>query len=112
MAILISDTDAFDKLVCMEGERWRKLASDAKNEYGFRYALNTWIAYVEEAETFDPEYAKTERFKMEGIGVVIYGEGGWNRYYVRGSGEIVFSKHHSSSQEKVDKAKEIGFGIC
>ena len=40
----------------------------------------------------------------------IYGSGGWNRYYLRGDGRIVFSKYHSS-HDGCEKAFRAGFDI-
>ena len=37
----------------------------------------------------------------------IYGQGGWNRYHVKGDGSVIFSKMHS--EEEAQKAQELGF---
>lgn len=43
------------------------------------------------------------------VGDSIYGSGGWNRYIVRGTGEVLFSRQHGG--EDTEKAKALGFNI-
>lgn len=44
-------------------------------------------------------------------GEVIYGSGGWNRYFVRGDGRLIFSKRHSGNKERIKLAKALGFDV-
>lgn len=41
----------------------------------------------------------------------IYGLGGWNRWFVYGTGEVKFSRRHAESEASVRKAEELGFEI-
>jgi len=40
----------------------------------------------------------------------IYGNGGWNRYFVMSNGTVEFSKMHGSAED-VKKAQEVGFEL-
>lgn len=40
----------------------------------------------------------------------IYGDGGWNRYYVDGRGHVRFSKFHSTTDKQI-RAAELGFDV-
>jgi len=44
------------------------------------------------------------------IALTIYGAGGWNRYIVRGTGEVMLSGMHASSKS-IKLAKQLGFRI-
>ena len=44
------------------------------------------------------------------VGDAIYGAGGFNRYFVRGNGEIIFSRSHSTAED-LAKAKKLGFEV-
>lgn len=43
-------------------------------------------------------------------GLILYGAGGWHRYYVLCSGEVVFSRHHSIPERQRDAA-DLGFRL-
>jgi hypothetical protein len=43
--------------------------------------------------------------------VVIYGDGGWNRYAVRGDGSIEFLVMQSRTRECTARARELGFTL-
>ena len=82
----------------------------------FELALNAWLRWVEKWKRLvieDPEEAAWEASDIEKSAVrdaIIYGEYGWNRYFVVKSGEIVFSKSHAAPGT-VEKAIEAGFRI-
>jgi hypothetical protein len=42
-------------------------------------------------------------------GQVIYGAGGWNRYFIRDN-EVTFSSHHAT-EEATENARTVGFTI-
>ena len=53
-----------------------------------------------------------ERFAQLTAGAEIYGQGGFNRYYLDGSGEVRFSEQHAIERAAVIKATQAGFKIC
>ena len=52
------------------------------------------------------------RLSSEPTGISIYGQGGWNRYFVRKSGEVMFSQRHAMDEKDIEKAKAAGFTIA
>jgi hypothetical protein len=114
MAVYIWEDDAFEKMVQIEGETWRK---NVKNfgECGFD-------AFKTEFDRcgFSPDKIK-ELIKLETDGMnfhftvrnnsSIYGYDGWNRYCVRLSGEIIFLKAFCEISANKEKARELGFTI-
>ena len=69
-----------------------------------------------ETET-DPEEIESIKHYLDifgdledSVGDTIYGSGGWNRYIVKGTGEVLFSRLHSGTED-IEKAKELGFKI-
>jgi hypothetical protein len=43
--------------------------------------------------------------------ITIYGDGGWNRYFIRYGGGIWFSAGHATSDQSIRDAADLGFGI-
>jgi hypothetical protein len=109
MAIFIFDTDAFEKMVAVESEDYRKFKSKKI------FDVCSFDAFFEE---WQKEYANNPRvrdYRPEfGISVggngAIYGLGGWNRYVVLNSGEIALIIA-SSIPEYIHKAKDMGFRL-
>lgn len=52
---------------------------------------------------------KAHMMAHQSTGIIIYGSGGWHRYYVRSDGNVVFSAGHGP--RGVERAKAEGFGI-
>jgi hypothetical protein len=84
---------------------------------GSQAAWQKWrgitMEQIEKAQEHDPEWATDLQKQLDGGGfaiTVIYGNGGWSRYMVRGDGEVQFSARHSSP-EGVTKAEAAGFRI-
>lgn len=107
MSININDQDAIDKMAAVEGEHWKAqhmTQASAEFSNGFLGAVKKHAKLVAslEEEGEEPEF----------YGNIIYGDGGWNRYFVRSDGEIFFSSRHTRSQETILKAQEAGFQIA
>lgn len=97
---LLDDRDrTIQALVEIEGERWleRQKRGDFKG-----YSVFDAIRELE---------ATTMRDSNRSIGVVIYGNDGWNRYRVTTTGEVQFIEAQKWGQEPLVKAKELGFEI-
>lgn len=59
-----------------------------------------FVPQFDEAMYFDAlTQACTERKGAEPTFIHVYGDGGWNRYFVRMTGEIVYSRHHGRNPE-------------
>jgi len=41
----------------------------------------------------------------------IYGMGGWNRYFIRRNGNVLFSSIHANQKQDIQNAKDLGFEI-
>ena len=109
MPIYIFEQNAFDKMIEVEGEEYRRFRSE--DEFGvcsFEAFLKKWeknYSKHQERRNFKPEFA----IDVNGMHS-IYGLGGWNRYAVLNSGEITFIEFASISED-IKKAKEVGFRI-
>lgn len=91
MPVFIYEPDAFEKMVKVEGEEYRRVRT--KEEFG----ICSFDAFLEEWKKLEqhPNFKDFKDFRPEfGIGVegnhAIYGWWGWNRYIVLNSGEMVF----------------------
>lgn len=110
--VFIYDADALDRLTAVEGEDWRKLqAQNPASPYGF----HAWkLAWAERQRVVgeNPEYADepVSTFLAEGGDGVIYGDGGWDRYVVRPTGELVLLAWSARASNKV-KAEQAGFSV-
>jgi len=65
-----------------------------------------WV--LEVSNTLSPEDKPPDLTRV--VGDAIYGAGGYNRYFVRGNGEAIFSRSHAL-REDVKKAEALGFEI-
>jgi len=121
-SVNIADPDAFEKMVEVEGaidpesgkrfiqqqEEWVARGSDSTFE-----AAKKWLVDLQkkiESET-DPEEREWMEESLPRETCVVNGLGGSSRWYVRGNGNIDFSASHAYNDARVDKAKELGFGI-
>ena len=128
MPVYIYDTDAFDKLVAVEGERFRQDGSEYMSMgTSFGAFLRVWNWLSGDAEAMEamidsgmnlttglltcldnpPEYVT--KYWL-GYSEVIYGLGGFNRYMVLTDGEIRFSAFHGT-EEKIELAMSVGFNV-
>ena len=87
-----------DALCAVEGQHFRALCERASN-YSLAGAYRVLDKIDESSDWTDDNCFMT-----------IYGDGGWNRYFVYGSGEIVFSIGHSNSYG-CSKALTAGFRV-
>lgn len=109
----------------IEGESWlnKQLSSTEDSPFTVLQILKHLRVRVEEIEenkkdleieTDPEEIAFLEKniktWTNEIVGDAIYGKDGINRWFVRGNGEVVFSKMHSSPED-CKKAEELGFEI-
>jgi hypothetical protein len=102
--IHINDSNLLDKICEVEGEQFRRqeILRKEQNEafgYGMEHTLADALRAWAEREPDDDLF-----------GYVIYGLGGWNRYFVRPTGEVRFSARHSNGSG-VDRAIAAGFEV-
>jgi len=110
MSVFINDADAFEKLVKVEGGRYRKLKSkQAFGDCSFDAFLEKWKQEVED----NPALQKRGRELAIDINGnrAIYGFAGLNRYAVYYSGEIVFLEMLTQGKKATERAKKAGFRI-
>lgn len=112
-SVKIYDADALNKMAIIEGERWRQKQENNKNDsYGFYAYLKAWK--VIENEGMVGEASPYEAISMDLVPGVkrgdgaIYGDGGYNRYYVGRDGTIKFD-YNLAREEKSKLAQELGF---
>lgn len=103
MAVYIQDPDAFEKLVAVEGEEYRRCKTvEYFGNSSFDAFYQTWL------EHGDPNArGSRENIRTTSATASIYGLDGWNRYILRKDGEILFDESFGDPQ----KAKETGFNI-
>ena len=80
----------------MEGQGWRELTTTESRPESVKGAL----AFIEEAK------------KMQGESptVVVYGNYGFHRYFIKGDGEVLYSRMHGL-EEDAEQATRLGFTI-
>ncbi len=107
MSVFIFEPDAFDKICQVEGEGY---IENQKNfgTYGFDAFKKHWEEVIGKDPSFK-ERGKDLAIKMKNSNTAIYGFGGWNRYIVYYSGEIVFLESQAVSEEAIKRAKKVGF---
>jgi len=114
--VKIFDLDAFDKMGQIEGERWMKMQKMRQDdEHGFFAHQKAWIQIRMHSlmgkMTTGEVLAKGMVPGVFSKGSnVIYGDGGYTRYSVKGDGTLSFSASHARP-EKLEKARELGFEI-
>lgn len=109
MSVFINESDAFDKLIQVEGKGHQDDRDFMMRS--FKTFLKTWEALIEmspELRDITPEWAIDA-----GENSCIEGRGGWNRYVVLNTGEIML--HESFVRYKnpatIERAREVGFKI-
>lgn len=111
MPVFITDTDALDRICTVEC--WR-MHPDAKTRFCLEQTYFDPFSFEGFRCTFDSlpeeERKETHHVLIDGNSA-IYGSGGYHRYFVRGTGEIVFSEMHARDGLAVDRAKKAGFSI-
>lgn len=107
MPVFIHQDDAIDKIDRVEGLGWKE-HDTRDSDYTFQANKKAWENFNEKIKKENPE--DQEYLRDVYSHPTIYGKGGWNRYYVTGYGEIVFSGYNGSDGG-LQKAKQEGFRI-
>ncbi len=108
MPVFIYEKDAFRKIVCVEGPEY----PHNQRNFGicsFRAFKNKWRRLYKADERlidFRPVFG----INVKGNGA-IYGFGGWNRYVVLNTGEIMLLGPSVELPEDIVKARQVGFRI-
>ena len=98
----INDQDIMERIRLVEGERYCRDLTEPVDVYTSRPAGQVWAEWlIKNGDHAGPN---------DSTQIVIYGEGGWTRYYVRGDGSVVFSERHSAPKS-LERAKAAGFTI-
>jgi hypothetical protein len=106
MSIYIYDPNALDLMERVEGERWRKDQDNHRESpYGFWAWANAWKQVLADGGTGED----LREYVDNGDGM-IYGEGGYSRYVVNTTGEIVLLGW-STRPARQEAAKNSGFSI-
>jgi len=119
VAVFIFDNDALDKMALIEGERWKKHQLD-KDYPCFLTFKEIWYEFFQSAKNrnivskeadMQQAYPVNQGITDKNNNGAIYGDGGWTRYTVRLSGEILFIKDFSPSADITQKAQVVGFNL-
>ncbi|OGD43052.1 hypothetical protein A2567_00225 [Candidatus Azambacteria bacterium RIFOXYD1_FULL_42_11] len=112
MPVFIYEPDAFDKMIALEGENYRRFKG--KESFG----VCSFDAFLEEWTRINSHNPEFKNYHPEfGIGVgfngAIYGWGGWNRFIVLNTGEILLHKGFVEPWHwaNIKNARKIGFRI-
>jgi hypothetical protein len=110
MSINIQDSDAFDRISQIEGVSWALVQADSPPcDNNWKGVRKQWRQEVAEEKAFGEE-AAFARFEGKPCTSSLYGAGGFHRYFILGSGEIVFSRYHAG-EKATKKAEAVGFRI-
>lgn len=120
MPVYIYEKDAFEKIIQVEGEEYRRFKTEEEFEdCSFDAFLKTWQKenilwwnYLLGKIGPDVYFCCPQNFGISTSSgnSAIYGLGGFNRYTVRISGEIMFMRDFST-EKYTKKARKIGFRI-
>ena len=111
MPVYIYEDDAFDKMAAVEqDERWAEMQKDGSFGHSclFSSFLEEYNRWKESG--YPPEELSRHSLLVDRNGA-IYGSGGFNRYTVRGDGEIIFLTGLARSGADRDRAVEQGFRL-
>lgn len=114
MAVFIYQPDALELMAKLEGQEW---LDKQRRETTSPYAFPLWLEAWNIKASMGPECAEerladfvADRFP-NAIEAVIYGKGGYHRYVVRSTGEVMFSAMHAVAERR-PLAQELGFTLC
>lgn len=109
MPVYVYEEDAFEKMVEVEGEKYRECRLEkAFDDHSFDAFLEKWNklnAAHPKLKDLSPSFS----IDINNSSTTIYGLHGWNRYVVHNTGEIFFIEHKATGPEAVRRAKEAGF---
>lgn len=91
MSVFVTDLDAFEKILSLEGQHWLREGAESS----FKSVLRSWQDRDEDG-WFDDS--------------VIYGSSGMRRYIVDANGEVFYSVSHD--RHSWSQAKNLGFRSC
>ncbi len=107
MPIYIYECDAFRKMVVVEGKDY------LHNQRNF--GICSFSSFRKKWKKFAKINGFTDEKPPYAIDVegnrAIYGLGGWNRYLVLNTGEIMFLEAAARTPEDIEVARKIGFRI-
>lgn len=112
MPVFIQQPDALDLLTKVEGPAWRE-KQERFGSCSFKAFHDEWLqaqSYLTEEDKAS-EWYRTDSLTTPGGDGAIYGEGGWNRYIVKYTGEIVFLRRQAWGPEAIQRAEEAGFRV-
>ena len=111
MSVFICESDAFEKMCQVEGTMYGMAYERFKTEEAFGdCSFDAFLEKWKEAVFQCPRIKQSDSYMHVNGNGAIYGIGGWNRYLVRWTGEIVLLGI-SADQESRDKAREVGFAV-
>jgi hypothetical protein len=103
----ILDNDLPSKLLQIEGSgfQWQL---DLEGPHSLQFCIQHYQerCLIAESEMSDEDF----KWRLDLFAETIYGSGGWNRYFIRGTGEVIISTYHSTDRA-IAKAIELGFGM-
>ncbi len=109
MTVFITDTDALAKITEVECAGRGPGATREFTELQLGEGPTSFARF----KAAHAALPKEKRIAEHGVTVegfaAIYGMGGTDRYFVQGTGEIVFSRKHGGA--RVSKARDTGFSI-
>jgi hypothetical protein len=118
MSVFIYEKDAFKKFIeveCGDDEQEKNSFISQHNNFGccsFSAFLKEWQEFHERNREENPEYF--DKYIMclsvDGNGA-IYGNGGYDRYAVSNTGEMLFIERLARNEEAKDRAKKAGFNF-
>ena len=115
MPVFIWEKDAFLKFVEAESSGDKNIAASLIRHQRDFGKCSFWAFYQrwQEMYVIDPEITKTQpSFSIDVEGnYAIYGYGGWNRYMVLNTGEIVFLREFAERDEDLRLGEKAGFRI-
>jgi hypothetical protein len=112
MPVFIYEPDAFEKMVQVEGDDFRR-RKDADDSWSFNAFLKKW----QSLDRTDPKFRKRRPYfaiDADQFGSTIYGWGGWHRYVVLNTGEILLIANSTQAPETsavLKQARKTGFRI-
>lgn len=100
MSVRITDPLCYRKIAQVEGIQWVR---DEANHM----AQVAQLGYVLSSQSFAGAILYWHQYEAG----TIYGLGGFNRYFIREDGRVVFSKYHKASDKMIAHAVELGFDV-
>lgn len=98
MAVNITDLDVLTKMTKLEGEDWCTYQyQHERDEYSFFFAARYWFDFSDGGKDW-----------FDSNKTILYGAGGFHRYYINEDGTVRFSHRHALP-DAIAKALSLGF---